>query len=84
MNFIVGLILSIGGALITIKSEKIFEFFGRIEWFEDKLGSSGGSRLGYKLIGILFFFIGILTMTGLIGGFLQFILSPLLRYSNPE
>lgn len=84
MNFIVGLILSIGGALITIKSEKIFEFFGRIEWFEDKLGSSGGSRLGYKLIGILFFFIGILTMTGLIGGFLQFVLSPLLRYSNPE
>lgn len=84
MNFIVGLILSIGGALITIKSEKVFEFFGRIEWFEDKLGSSGGSRLGYKLIGILFFFIGILTMTGLIGGFLQFILSPLLRYSNSQ
>ncbi len=82
MNFFIGLVLTVGGALITIKSEKVFEFFGRIEWFEDKLGTSGGSRLGYKLIGLLFFFLGILTMTGLIGGFIRFILSPLLKYST--
>jgi len=84
MNFFIGLIMTVAGTLITIKSEKIFEFFGRIEWFEDKLGSEGGSRLGYKLIGVLILFLGILTMTGLIGGFLQFVLSPLLRYSNPQ
>jgi hypothetical protein len=72
------------GALITIKSEKLLEFFGRIDFFEDKLGTSGGSRLGYKLIGLLIFFLGMLTMTGLIGGFLQFVLSPLLKWSNPE
>ncbi len=84
MKFIIGLIMVVVGALITIKSEKLLEFFGRIDFFEDKLGTSGGSRLGYKLIGLLIFFLGMLTMTGLIGGFLQFVLSPLLKWSNPE
>ncbi len=84
MSFIIGLIMVIAGALITIKSEKVFEFFGRIDFFEDKLASSGGSRFGYKLLGILIFFLGVLTMTGLIGGFLEFVLSPLLKYSRPE
>ena len=74
----------VAGALITIKSEAVFSFFGRIEFFEDKLGTSGGSRLGYKLIGLLIFFLGALTMMGLISGFLQFVLSPLLKYSKPE
>lgn len=84
MNIILGLVMVIVGALITIKSEKLLEFFGRIEFFEDKLGTSGGSRLGYKLIGLLIFFLGALTMTGLIGGFLSFVLSPLLKWSNPQ
>ena len=76
--------MAVVGALITIKSEKLLEFFGRIEFFENKLGTSGGSRLGYKLIGLLIFFLGVLTMTGLIGGFLGFVLSPLLKWSNPQ
>lgn len=84
MSFVIGLILTIAGIFITLKSEAVFEFFGAIEFFEDKLASSGGSRLGYKLIGLLFLFIGILTMTGLISGFMLFILSPLLKYSNPQ
>lgn len=84
MSFIIGLIMVIAGALITIKSEAVFSFFGRIDFFEDKLATSGGSRLGYKLIGLIIFFIGMLTMTGLIGGFMQFVLSPLLKYSQPQ
>lgn len=83
-KFIIGLIMAIAGALITIKSEAVFSMFGRIQFFEDKFGTSGGSRLGYKLVGLVIFFLGILTMTGLIGGFLEFILSPLLKYSNPQ
>lgn len=84
MSFIIGLLMTIAGAAITIKSEKMLEAFGRIEFFEDKLASSGGSRLGYKLTGILLVFLGILAMTGLIGGFLEFVLSPLLRYSKNQ
>jgi len=84
MSFIIGLIMIVVGALTIIKSEAIFSFFGRIEWFEDKLSTAGGSRLGYKLIGLIILFLGILTMTGLISGFMEFVLSPLLMYSNPE
>lgn len=84
VNFLIGLVMAVAGAFITIKSEAVFSFFGRIEFFEDKLATSGGSRLGYKLLGLLIFFLGVLTMTGLIGGFLEFVLSPLLKYSRPE
>lgn len=72
------------GAFIAIKSDAMLEFFGRIEFFEDKLASSGGSRLGYKMVGLIVFFLGMLTATGLIMGFLEFVLAPVLKYSRPE
>lgn len=72
------------GALVAIKANKILDMFGRILFFERYLGTEGGSRLGYKLIGILIAFIGILVMTNLIGGFLEWLLAPLLRYSRME
>lgn len=84
MEFIIGLVMMIVGALIAIKSEAFLEFFGRIEFFEDKLATSGGSRLGYKLVGLIVFFLGMLTATGLIMGFLEFVLAPVLKYSRPE
>lgn len=84
MNIIIGVIIFAIGALITIKSEAMLNAFGRIEFFERQLGAEGGSRLGYKLIGLLAIFIGILVMTNLIGGFLEWVLSPILRYSRPQ
>mgnify|MGYP001202627860 FL=1 len=82
MSFFVGLIMLVLGSVVTIKSEKVLEMFGRSEFFEDKLATAGGSRLGYKLTGLIIAFLGILTMTGLIGGFLEFVLSPILKYSR--
>ncbi|PIR13114.1 hypothetical protein COV49_03240 [Candidatus Falkowbacteria bacterium CG11_big_fil_rev_8_21_14_0_20_39_10] len=82
MNILVGLILIIVGALIVIKSEWLLDNFGRIGFFEQHLGTEGGSRLGYKLVGILTIFIGILIMTGMIGGFLTWLLSPILKFSQ--
>ena len=84
MTFLIGLVMLIIGTLITIKSDKVLEMFGRSEFFETKLGSAGGSRLGYKLVGIIIAFLGILAMTGLIQGFMGWILSPLLKYSVPQ
>ncbi len=84
MHILVGLIMFIVGALVAIKANKILDMFGRILFFERYLGTEGGSRLGYKLIGILIAFIGILVMTNLIGGFLEWLLAPLLRYSRME
>ena len=82
MNILVGVIIIIIGAFIVIKSESMLNIFGRIEFFERKLGSEGGSRLGYKLVGILAVFIGILIMTNMIGGFLEWALSPILQFNK--
>jgi len=77
-HLFLGAILMAVGIAITIKSEAILSFFGPIGFFEKYLGTEGGSRLGWKLIGILFFFIGFLIMTGMINGFMLWLLSPLL------
>lgn len=84
MYIITGFVIIAIGALIVIKSEAILNTFGRIAFFEQYLGTEGGSRLGYKLVGILIIFIGILVMTDMIGGFMEWILSPLLKYSRPQ
>ena len=79
MSILFGLI-GIGiGAMIVMKSEKMLSAFGRIEFFEKHLGSDGGSRLGYKLFGILIIFLSMLIMTGMIDGFMMFFLEPLIR-----
>ena len=67
------------GILMVIKSEAIHSFFGPIAFFEKYLGTEGGSRLGWKLIGLLVFFIGLLTFTGMIDGFMLWVLSPLIN-----
>ncbi len=84
MHFIVGLIMITIGALIVIKSEALLNTFGRISFFEQHLGTEGGSRLGYKLIGLFVIFIGTLVFANLIGSFLGWVLSPLLKYSRME
>lgn len=83
MKFLIGLIMIILGAFMVAKSNKFLIFFGRIEFFETKLGTAGGSRFGYQLVGLALIFFGILVITGLIGGFLGWALGPLLKYGNP-
>ncbi len=84
MHIIIGTIIMAIGVIVVIKSEWMLNNFGSIGFFERYLGSSGGTRLGYKLTGMLFFFIGLLIMTNMIGGFMQWMLSPLLKYSQPR
>jgi len=84
MSIIIGILITVGGALIVTQSEWLLNNFGRIAWFEEKLGTEGGSRLGYKLIGIACLIIGIITMTGGGPAFMRWILSPLLRYNQPQ
>lgn len=81
MKIIGGLIMIALGALIVIKSEDLLRNFGRISWFEKNLGSEGGSRLGYKIIGIIVIFFGLLMSTGTFDGFIKVLLSPLIRGS---
>ncbi|MEK7623345.1 MAG: hypothetical protein AAB408_01580 [Patescibacteria group bacterium] len=67
MTYIIG-ILAIGvGTLIIFKTEWILENFGSSAWAEAHLGTEGGSRLFYKLIGLAFIILSIMGMTGLLG-----------------
>lgn len=73
-----GLVAMIAGASMVIYTEKWLSAFGRIPFFETYLGVEGGSRLGYKLIGILFFFLGTLALVGLLDNLVLWIISPLI------
>ena len=69
-RIILGLIGIAIGFLIVWKSEWILQNFGANGWAEAHLGTEGGSRLLYKLIGIIIMFVAVLYMTGLIEGIL--------------
>jgi hypothetical protein len=83
MQIIFGIIITAVGVAFVLKTEWFLETFGRIAWFDEKLGSEGGTRLGYKLIGVIALFIGIILMTGSGDSFFGWALSPLTKYSNP-
>ena len=81
LHILFGIIIIAIGALIVIKSEWMLSNFGRINFFEKHLGTEGGSRLGWKLIGLIVIFVGILILTNMIGGFVMWVLGPILKYS---
>jgi len=75
---ILGLVIIAVGAVLILKTEWFLQNFGRITWFEDKFGTEGGSRLGYKILGIIAIFIGIVLMSGNGNSFFTWLLSPLI------
>ena len=66
MNFVFGLLGVAAGALIVVKAERILQNFGGSSWAEEHMGSSGGSRLLYKLVGMVIILFSLLSMAGLI------------------
>ncbi len=50
--------------------------FGRVNWFENKLGLWGGSRMFYKFLGIIIVFLTVMWMTGLLQEIILSIFSP--------
>lgn len=79
MRYIVGILFIILGAVIVLKSEAFFSFFGRIEIADRYLGAEGGSRLMYKLIGIAIVFLSLLYMTGGVEDILSALFIPVRR-----
>ncbi len=75
---ILGIVLIIGGTFLVIKSEWFLENFGRIAWAEEKLGTEGGTRFFYKILGLLLIFVGLLFLFDLFGGIVMWVFSPLL------
>lgn len=66
LQIILGLLLVVIGAFITIKANTMYSILGPVSWAEAHLLTAGGSRFFYKLIGITLAIVGFLIMTGLI------------------
>ena len=71
MRYFIGIFIVLIGCLLILKTEWFLENFGTIGWAEANLGTSGGSRLMYKLIGLLGIFIGFLLITNMFQGFIM-------------
>jgi hypothetical protein len=76
-TIIIGLLMVGFGFLLVVKTEWFLQFCGSIAWAEKWLGSEGGTRLFFKLLGFLFCFLGFLTMTGLLKPMVLKIIGPL-------
>ncbi len=62
-----GILIILAGCFLIIKTEWMVQNFGTISWAEENLGSSGGSRLMYKLIGLAAIILSVMGMTGMLG-----------------
>ncbi len=76
MNIVLGLLSIAAGVVLVLKAEWFYRNFGPIAWAEMKLGSSGGSRLMYQLIGLVAIFFGFLLIFNLFGGIVRMIFVP--------
>ena len=70
MQYFIGILMVLAGVVLILKTQWFIENFGTNAWAEEKLGTSGGTRLMYKLIGIIFIFFGFLAITNMWQGFL--------------
>jgi len=66
MRYILSIIGVAVGALIVIKSEKIFNALGPVQWAEQHWGAEGGSRLFYKLVGVGIIVVSFFYMSGIL------------------
>ena len=70
-HYIIGIIAALAGVGMVLKTEWLIQNIGSSAWAEAKMGTSGGSRMFYKLIGIGLIFIGFMLITNLFQGFLE-------------
>ncbi|TSC76407.1 MAG: hypothetical protein G01um101431_540 [Parcubacteria group bacterium Gr01-1014_31] len=74
-RILLGLVMVGVGAVITIFANRIYEAMGPMAWAEEHLGSEGGTRLMYKLIGIGLAVLGFMVATNLLTNLIISLLS---------
>jgi hypothetical protein len=84
MQVVFGLVLLAIGFSLVYYSNWMYYNIGAIGIFEKYLGTSGGSRLGYKLIGLFIFFLGALTTFDLLGPFMFWVFYPVIKMMYPN
>lgn len=64
MKYLIGFLVIGIGTLLVMKTEWLVNNFGRIEWAEQHLGIEGGTRIFYKLLGVVLILGAFLAMSG--------------------
>lgn len=67
------------GVMMNLKTESFLRFTGKIAWAEKHLGVEGGTRLFYKLLGLLIILISWIYAFNWMNGLLEFLLGGLFR-----
>lgn len=62
IHILIGVAVAAVGVFFVVKTPVILDFFGGVDWAERHLG---GSRLFYKLLGIVFILIGLIVATNM-------------------
>ncbi len=85
MRILAGIVLLVIGMVFVIQTENIYKFFGPVGFAEKFLQTSGGSRLFYKLFGLLFIFVGLMLIFNLHQGIMMWIAKNLFgAYASPS
>ena len=71
MRYFIGIVCVLAGVALILKTEWFIENFGASAWAEEKFGYSGGTRLMYKVVGMVLIFVGFLAITNMYQGFLM-------------
>ncbi|MBT4153641.1 MAG: hypothetical protein HOE53_03250 [Candidatus Magasanikbacteria bacterium] len=67
MKYAIGFFVIVVGVIFVVKTEWFVRNFGTNAWAEEHMGTSGGTRMMYKLLGIAFIFLSLMGMTGMLG-----------------
>lgn len=82
MSYIIGFGVIALGVVLIIKTEWFVQNFGASDWAEQHLGTSGGTRLMYKLIGLAMIFLSLMGMTGMLGGIIISVFGRLFNFGR--
>lgn len=77
MRYFIGSIVIVLGFLLVWKADYLVNNWGRVEWAETHLSTEGGTRVLYKIIGIVVIIGAFLAMTGLLQDIFRSTLGPL-------
>jgi len=81
-RIILGTVLIVVGYILVWQANWFLTNFGAIPSAEKFMRTEGGSRLFYKLIGIIFILVGSMHMTGLLEPFMVWVVTRLFGFAG--
>lgn len=82
MKYVLGILGMVAGFMLVWKSNWLLNNFGRVNFAEKYMGTMGGTRMFYKLLGVLIIFICFIWVSGTLDDILLKTLGPLFGGSN--